>query len=689
MSSSNAVSIASNRGPLPQRFSIIQGRNGDVTYTEYGRPVPSTQFEADYFAYTQQNKASQAYGIRQQVTQARQAQSEGAGQPLPTLFQPFSSSTTPSQEYAALQSEQAYLRSNRPQTNNPYAIGEYNSLVQAYNLNVNSYQSTIANQNSYLQSLTGAPVSASKLYAGLTQGGFTISPEFSQFTATNPNAQVTVTRAPIDPFNPVYGGSKYQFTVQSAVIGQPSPVQTPLLTSAFDNVAKVAGYGGFFLSIPPREIYSLITTGKTVHIPLPSEQQLISGGTFALEAGGATAVGFAVGPIAAAVLPEGTGALGSIATRIGISGALGAGYGGATSYVSGQDVFRGAAIGALSFAGSAALFEGGSALVSRLSSSIKSAAINYVPSPSQNVEDPYSLNFLQRYINQRYILPNVQTSAGVSQFGTFEDIDNGARNFAAMVSNKLGKSPYAASGEEFAGQLKAGYESEQPIQDISSEGTPSIENVSSSGLKSIVRQQQVQSYQDIQVQKIESMSQDLDFYRQQSASEAASRINISRGRVRPLDEFFLYTPPGFQIPTAASSVSSVSLISLGSVQSIQSPSLSLQSMLNIDLGLQSIQSQALIQQQVQQQQQIQTQRFVLDSRFDLGLNSIYAEQFSFNLKEFTDFNFAVALPDIYSPRRKGRRSKQKGFFEFVRPHALSSNVLAEPSIARVGQLIFG
>gem|GEM_PF-4217895 len=120
--------------------------------------------------------------------------------------------------------------------------------------------------------------------------------------------------------------------------------------SVLNDIVNAAGYGGFFLSLAPREAYSLITTGKSTYIPLPSQSEVYSAGSFGLLSGAAVGVGFVAAPLEAAVIPAlGLSGSGAALAGLGIQAGLGAGYGGISSFVTGGNPVTGAALGALIF----------------------------------------------------------------------------------------------------------------------------------------------------------------------------------------------------------------------------------------------------------------------------------------------------------------------------------------------------
>ena len=120
--------------------------------------------------------------------------------------------------------------------------------------------------------------------------------------------------------------------------------------SVLNDIVNAVGYGGFFLSLAPREAYSLLTTGKSTYIPLPSQSEVSAAGTFGLLSGAAVGVGFVAAPLEAAVIPAlGLSGSGATLAGLGIQAGLGAGYGGISSFVTGGNPVTGAALGALIF----------------------------------------------------------------------------------------------------------------------------------------------------------------------------------------------------------------------------------------------------------------------------------------------------------------------------------------------------
>jgi hypothetical protein len=136
--------------------------------------------------------------------------------------------------------------------------------------------------------------------------------------------------------------------------------------SVLNDIVNAAGYGGFFLSLAPREAYSLITTGKSTYIPLPSQSEVYSAGSFGLLSGAAVGVGFVAAPLEAAIIPAlGLSGSGATLAGLGVQAGLGAGFGGISSFVTGGNPLTGAALGALIFPASGIVSRGIAAAIPR------------------------------------------------------------------------------------------------------------------------------------------------------------------------------------------------------------------------------------------------------------------------------------------------------------------------------------
>ena len=410
---------------------------------------------------------------------------------------------------------------------------------------------------------------------------------------------------------PVQGGALRSIAVGIAAAdsNQPPPASKgPSIGgpagSAINDIVNAVGYGGFFLSLAPREAYSLLTTGKSTYIPLPSQSEVSAAGTFGLLSGAAVGVGFVAAPLEAAIIPAlGLSGSGATLAGLGIQAGLGAGYGGISSFVTGGNPVTGAALGALIFPASGLVGRGVSILGGRIGESL----VRFVPDPNQvPAEDPYVLNFFQRAISNRYIVPNVErTLYGLGGDEGFGAPDRAA-SFASEVSSRMdgisgtAHTPYASSFDVPSGVG----EGEQTV-DVGG-GQQQIIAVETRPTTASIAQTQQQKIEGFVFQP--SYDQAVS----ESGSQAAYSIAQSRGQtVYDMSLVFLATPPGYAFKSSLglSDLSLQSQIQSG-VQGQISSSLQTQGLAILSIqgllqtGLQT-QTQATTQEQVQSEVQIQ------------------------------------------------------------------------------------
>lgn len=588
----------------------------------------------------------------------------------------------------------------------------------------------------YVQGQFFPNVSAAEAFLQTKYPGYTITPKydvfysghaifFKGFTITPPAsaqaAQNAVDTSPVfsENYLPAWTGAVGTFltgiyrTPQLAVLaGERLTRQsetgslrgTPAGFGTF-LVGEVGAFSGGFLSFINPNALKISSPEITVAEGAGVVAQLVTGG-YAIK-GFEEATGIATLSKAGVL-----GKTALIGTRFVEGGAIGAGE----AYLGGYDPYRGFVTGGLLFAGGSILVEGGLGVARAVGGRVVAPIRGYFVERAALGEYRQFAFFPQFDEATAVQLEAIRAGSPYSrlpdEFRFIKDLQENPtapeiiRRFPGPPTSGLGLGGFVPPEEggmdvitpreraAFA-SLKANAADLNAEAEVrrATEAANEIRNVQATG--EVTQLEQRVEFKPLEEYKVEettgTTSLDAAIAESRASAEAAIR-GARRYQYAPYEEItFLTVPPGTTRPFAIGGTS----LGLGTSR-VSTPAIRDITALGLDTsllpGLLTVQELGLGQRTQQRTEQVTAQVTEVNLKAVTDTVLVQDVAFQYEVLEIPAFAevgrglFDFPIERYTRPKRRKGRTR---YTEFVRPHQLSENILTEPSIARIGALIFG